>query len=78
MSSEKSHGPAFDVQVGDHRFRRSENGAVAHYVAGAPDHSTNGLTRTLEAFALEIVRLRKLAGEETPPPSTSVKDPLGG
>lgn len=49
---------ALDVTVGNHRFRRTENGVVGHYINGAPDHSTNGLTTTLEAFAAEIVRLR--------------------
>lgn len=77
MSSETAHGPAFDVTVGDHRFRRNENGAVAHYVGGAPDHSANGLTTTLEVFAQEIVRLRKIAGEDPPRPA-AVRDPLGG
>jgi hypothetical protein len=78
MSSETAHGPAFDVTVGDHRFRRNENGVVAHYIAGAPDHSANGLTTTLELFAEEILRLRERAGEEPGPPSPRARDPLGG
>jgi hypothetical protein len=78
MSSERGHGPAFDVEVGHHRFRRNENGVVAHYIEGAPDHSANGLTTTLELFAEEIVRLRKLAGEEPGAVDRHVRDPLGG
>lgn len=57
---------AFDITVGEHRFRRTQNGVVGHYIRGEPDHSANGLTTTLEAFAEEIVRLRSEAssGEE--------------
>lgn len=78
MSSETAHGPPFDVEVGDHRFRRNENGVVAHYIAGAPDHSANGLTTTLELFAEEIVRLRERIGGEPGGGGQRVRDPLGG
>lgn len=68
MSTEDPDQTPFDVTVGDHRFRRTESGTVGHYIAGAPDHSANGLTTTIEAFALEIMRLRErvrsLGGDE--------------
>jgi len=68
-----------DIGVDGHHFHRSESGMVTHHINGRPDHSSRGIMSTVEVFAQEIARLRKLvpseAGREDKPPA--VVDPMG-
>ena len=79
MSDEKVTSAPLDVTVDGHHFHRSETGMVTHHVDGRPDHSSRGIMSTVEVFAQEIARLRKLipseAGKEDKPPR--LVDPRG-
>jgi hypothetical protein len=77
--TERVTGAPLDVVVDKHHLHRSDSGLMTHHINGRPDHSVNGIMSTAEAFAQEIVRLRKLvpsdAGRQDKPPR--VVDPLG-
>jgi hypothetical protein len=77
--AQKVTGAPLDVVVDKHHLHRSDSGLMTHHIDGRPDHSVNGIMSTAEAFAQEIVRLRKLVPSEadkrdTPP---RLVDPLG-
>ncbi len=79
MANERVINTPLDVTVGGHHFHRSETGMVTHHVDGRPDHSSRGIMSTVEVFAQEIARLRKLvpaeADREDKPPR--IVDPMG-
>jgi hypothetical protein len=79
LANEKVASAPLDITVGGHHFHRSESGMVTHHVNGRPDHSSGGIMSTVEAFAQEIERLRKLvpseaATKDSPP---RLIDPMG-